>query len=182
METKTYILNDNWFIATDPDNTGISDNWQNAIQESCIPAFVPSIIQQFFPSYHGVAWYWNTFKNTLSMGNDRVLLRFGGVDYKATVWLNGVLLGSYEGGETPFDFDVTDYLKEDNLLAVRVLNPTDKMIDGAYFGPDFPAYFIKANKIKVRKYKKTNWINSGNEEVDDRLKRWPKSNTKKQHD
>ena len=99
METKTYILNDNWFIATDPDNTGISDNWQNTIQKSSVPAFVPSIIQQFFPSYHGVAWYWNTFKNTLSMGNDRVLLRFGGVDYKATVWLNGVLLGSYEGGE-----------------------------------------------------------------------------------
>ena len=130
METKTYILNDNWFITTDPQNVGINDNWQNAIQESCIPAFVPSIIQQFFPSYLGVAWYWYSFKNTLSVGNDWVLLRFGGVDYKATVWLNGILLGSYEGGETPFDFDVTDYLKEDNLLAVRVLNPSDKMIDG----------------------------------------------------
>ncbi|MBE5731623.1 MAG: hypothetical protein E7353_01185 [Clostridiales bacterium] len=130
MKAKTYHLNENWFITTDPKNVGINDNWQNAIQESCIPAFVPSIIQQFFPAYHGVAWYWNTFKNTLSMGNDRVLLRFGGVDYKATVWLNGILLGSYEGGETPFDFDVTDYLKEDNLLAVRVLNPSDKMIDG----------------------------------------------------
>ncbi len=130
MAIKTYVLNDNWLIATDPDNVGISENWQNEVSALTVEAFVPSIIQQFFPSYHGVAWYWNNFQNNLSIDNDRVLLRFGGVDYKATVWLNGVLLGSYEGGETPFEFDVTDCIKEENLLAVRVLNPTDKPIDG----------------------------------------------------
>lgn len=128
--SKNYNLCENWFIATDSDNVGINENWQNGIERSAIDAFVPSIIQQFFPSYHGVAWYWNKFDFPASENTDRVLLCFGGVDYKATVWLNGVLLGSYEGGETPFEFDVTNCIKEDNLLAVRVLNPSDKEIDG----------------------------------------------------
>ncbi|UNX55717.1 glycoside hydrolase family 2 [Georgenia sp. TF02-10] len=39
---------------------------------------------------------------------DRVLLHFGAVDYRATVWLDGQHLGSHEGGQTPFAVDITD--------------------------------------------------------------------------
>ena len=48
------------------------------------------------------------------------------------MWLDGEYLGSFEGGETPFAFDVTDIatLGGENLVAVRVLNPTDHDIDG----------------------------------------------------
>lgn len=64
--------------------------------------------------------------------NERYLLRFWAVDYRAEVWLNGVAVGEHEGGETPFVLDVTDVLRlnEPNLLAVRVLNPTCDPIDG----------------------------------------------------
>ncbi|MGE5293945.1 MAG: glycoside hydrolase family 2 protein, partial [Solirubrobacterales bacterium] len=39
---------------------------------------------------------------------------------------------THEGGETPFEFDVTDSIRPqgENLLAVRVLNPTAEPIDG----------------------------------------------------
>ncbi len=50
------------------------------------------------------------------------------MDYKADVWLNGVLVGGHEGGETPFTLDVTEAIKPlaTNRLAVRVLNPTNE--------------------------------------------------------
>ena len=62
----------------------------------------------------------------------RTLLRFWQVDYKADVWLNDTAVGSHEGGESPFVFDVTDIVKpgQTNRLAVRVLNPTHQPIDG----------------------------------------------------
>ena len=56
----------------------------------------------------------------------RYLLRFWAVDYLAEVWLNGTRVGEHEGGESPFVLDVTDAIRAggNNLLAVRVLNPT----------------------------------------------------------
>ena len=54
------------------------------------------------------------------------------MDYLAEVWLNGVYAGGHEGGESPFTLDITDIIeqKSENLLVVRVLNPTNEPIDG----------------------------------------------------
>jgi hypothetical protein len=128
-------LNGTWILATDPDNTGRTAHWFDAIQSDAQPAPVPGIIQQVFPGYHGVAWYWHSFELAESGApGERVLLRFGAVDYLAEVWLNGKLAGSHEGGETPFELDITELAYTgaggDNLLAVRVLNPTNEPIDG----------------------------------------------------
>ena len=67
------------------------------------------------------------------MSGSKVLVHFAGsVDYLGDVWLNGQYLGGYEGGEGPFDLDATAALRPGvpNLLAVRVLDPTDDPIDG----------------------------------------------------
>ena len=123
----------NWRIATDPRNEGREAKWIAAPRPEAKPVKVPWIIQEAFPGYHGVAWYWRDF---LAPGNPhatgRYLLRFWAVDYLAEVWLNGVRVGGHEGGETPFVLDVTDAIKpkEKNRLAVRVLNPTNEPIDG----------------------------------------------------
>ncbi len=132
-DNKKYALAEGWVIATDPDDQGRADGWFRQIRDEAVPTVVPSIIQQTFPDYHGVAWYWNRFSPRLKKtGTDRVILQFGGADYKADVWLDGEYLGGFEGGETPFAFDVTDVaaLEGENLVAVRVLNPTDHDIDG----------------------------------------------------
>ena len=94
---------------------------------------MPGIIQQVHPGYHGVAWYWLEFTPRVSVGQDeKCLLRFEAVDYAAQVWLNGAALGGHEGGETPFELDATHALRPgiENLLAVRVLNPSNEPIDG----------------------------------------------------
>ena len=125
---------DDWLLATDPDNVGREQQWWNAPRAAAKTTKVPWIIQDAFPEYHGVAWYWRDFvmpENTRAGG--RYLLRFWAVDYKAEVWLNDVRIGSHEGAESPFVFDVTHAAKPNtsNRLAVRVLNPKQEgRIDG----------------------------------------------------
>lgn len=126
-------LNGLWKMATDPENVGRSSRWFEAIPPGACDAQVPCVIQQVFPGYHGVAWHWRMFRLACHVApGHRLLLRFGAVDYLAEVWVNGHHAGKFEGGETPFEFDVTDLvdMEGENLLAVRVLNPTDEEIDG----------------------------------------------------
>ena len=132
MDHRIFELKDKWYIAKDESDVGRACGWERAVQPSATEAFVPSVIQQFFPEYHGLAYYWCQFTPDVCRGeNDRLILRSGGVDYKADVWLNGVFLGTRECPETPFEFDVTEALCDgENLLSVRVLNPCDHNIDG----------------------------------------------------
>ncbi len=54
--------------------------------------------------------------------NSRVLLHFDAVDQKAKISLNGQVVGVHEGGYLPFEFDVTEYVREmqENHLLVEV--------------------------------------------------------------
>lgn len=56
----------------------------------------------------------------------RTLLHFEAVDYEVTVWVNGKRVGSHQGGHTPFDFDITDFLQDQgNELVLKVLDATE---------------------------------------------------------
>ena len=126
-----------WKIATDPQNSGREQSWFNAPTAGAKPTRVPWIIQDVFPEYHGVAWYWREFTPPANPhAGGRYILRFLAVDYLAEVWVNGIRVGQHEGPETPFELDVTDAVKpgRTNLLAVRVLNPTNEPIDGIALG------------------------------------------------
>jgi hypothetical protein len=127
------LSGDNWLLVTDPQNVGRDQKWWEKPRDDAKTTKVPWIIQDAFPGYHGLAWYWREFSALANPHRDgRFLLRFWQVDYKADVWLNGVAVGQHEGGESPFVLDVTGAIKpgETNLLAVRVLNPTNEPIDG----------------------------------------------------
>lgn len=77
---------------------------------------------------HEVLWYERKFKDPRPYGEkvrgDRLLVRFGAVDYEATVWVNGQHVGGHRGGHVPFDMDITDalegYNKNEHRLTVRV--------------------------------------------------------------
>jgi len=128
---------DEWLLAPDPKNLGRQDRWFLSPRPDAKKTKVPWIIQDAFPGYHGVAWYWRDFTAPASdRPGGRYLLRFWAVDYTAEVWLNGVRVGEHEGGETPFVLDATAAVKpnEPNRLAVRVLNPTHERIDGIVLG------------------------------------------------
>ena len=50
----------------------------------------------------------------------RVLLHFGAVDLVATVFVNGRECGTHRGGYWPFSFDITEHLREKNVIEVTV--------------------------------------------------------------
>lgn len=56
----------------------------------------------------------------------RLLLHFGAVDQRCTVWVNGRKAGSHTGGYLPFALDVTELIEGDAFtLELRVTDPTD---------------------------------------------------------
>jgi beta-mannosidase len=63
----------------------------------------------------------------------RYRLRFDGVDYYASVWLDGAHVGRHEGGFVPFTLGVTDHLHpdRDSILAVVVSAPWDPPAGGS---------------------------------------------------
>ncbi|MDY0183955.1 MAG: glycoside hydrolase family 2 TIM barrel-domain containing protein [Proteiniphilum sp.] len=72
-------------------------------------------------------WYQRSFTIPSKWKNDRVLLHFGAVDWKADVWVNNVKVGQHTGGYTPFSFDITAALiKGENTLVVKVWDSTDQ--------------------------------------------------------
>ena len=60
----------------------------------------------------------------------RVLLHFGAVDYQCSVWVNGQCAGTHQGGQTPFTYDITDFLNgvEEHLRVSVVDYLTDEGI------------------------------------------------------
>ena len=52
-------------------------------------------------------WYQRTFSVPSRWKGQRVLLNFGAVDWKTTVWVNETKVGEHCGGFTPFAFDIT---------------------------------------------------------------------------
>ena len=72
--------------------------------------------------YEGSVWYERSFDYTRSPKN-RLFLHFGACNYLAAVYLNGEPLGEHEGGFTPFDFEITDRVREyGNFLVLRINN------------------------------------------------------------
>ena len=55
------------------------------------------------------------------------ILHFGAVDYECNVFLNGNLVGYHIGGYTAFEIDISEYIKDNNILEVLVVDPSDTM-------------------------------------------------------
>ena len=72
-------------------------------------------------------WYQREFTVPANWKNNKVLLHFGAVDWKADVWVNDIKVGQHTGGYTPFSFDITPALKSGaNKLVVKVWDGTDR--------------------------------------------------------
>jgi beta-glucuronidase len=70
--------------------------------------------------YRDTLWYQRNFKLAREDGQ-RYFLHFDGVNYKASVYLNGQPLATHRGGYTAFNVEATDALVEgENFLVVQV--------------------------------------------------------------
>ena len=72
--------------------------------------------------YEGTIWYKKSF-NYQKKKNTRLFLYFGAINYDAIVYLNGTRLGEHIGGFTPFNFEITNFVKNgNNFVVVKVDN------------------------------------------------------------
>ena len=73
--------------------------------------------------YEGTVWFKKSFNLSPAPSPLKHLLYFGAVNYECRVWVNGQQAGHHVGGFTPFNFDVSDLLKEgENTVIVKVDN------------------------------------------------------------
>ena len=72
-----------------------------------------------------VLWYRLEFKLPEGFVKDIVSLHFDGVMQICEVYLNDQLLGKHYGGFLPFTYAIQDYLKDTNVLMLKVENKPD---------------------------------------------------------
>ena len=131
-------LSGTWQLAYDDENAGLRERWQQLSDAGDRGIFDRDVVVPHPPesaasgvhetSPHSVVWYRRTLRLADVAGADgvaarghRLVLRFGAVDYRAQVWLDGGLVGSHEGGQTPWHADLTDVLDPSDMDAEHVL-------------------------------------------------------------
>lgn len=103
----------------------------------------------------GVGWYRKGFYVDSSWSDKTITIDFGGAYMNATVYLNGVELGTHPYGYTAFSFelpqDLLDYEGE-NVLAVRTYNqtPSSRWYSGS--GIYRSVYITATDKVHVGRY------------------------------
>ena len=126
-------LNGRWQFGYDDATTGVDDGWFARFDLQDRSLFDRDIVVPFPPEspasgvgvrgFHPVVWYRRAFErdDADDRPGERVVLRFGAVDYQADVWVNGQLVARHEGGHAPFSADVTPALTASGpqLVVVR---------------------------------------------------------------
>ena len=138
----TIELGGEWRFAIDPTSQGEADRW-----------FAPDLddrrwdrveVPHCWPldpryAYTGRAWYRRSFDAPGPLESRHARIDFAAVFARARVWLNGTLLGTHEGGYTPFGFDVAKTLVtgKPNVLVIEVDNSwSTKTMPGARPGTE----------------------------------------------
>jgi hypothetical protein len=114
-----------WSLLTDPTGTLKINDLEAASGWRRARVGVPwAVLYEDLRDYMGVAWYRTRFQSPQFSDARQVVLKFGAVDYFAEVFVNGLSVGTHEGGYTPFALDITHAVKPGmNDLAVRVIDP-----------------------------------------------------------
>jgi len=114
-------LGGTWEFSFDDADEGVADGWYGDVplgRTITVPFPPESTLSGIGETgHHPVAWYARVFGSTelddAGFGPGRRLyLRFGAVDYRCRVWIDGQFVGAHEGGHSPFSFDVTDVLTD----------------------------------------------------------------------
>lgn len=110
--------------------------------------------------YEGTVWFKKSFQATPS-AETRTLLYLGAVNYDCRVWVNTREVGHHIGGFTPFNYDISDYLKDgENVVIVKVDNkrkaeavPTQIFDWWNYGGITRDVMLVKVPKTYIENFK-----------------------------
>ncbi|MBQ8836555.1 MAG: hypothetical protein IJ002_03490 [Clostridia bacterium] len=128
-QRETFInLNGWWDFAFDADEVGIDEKWYLGEKEYDYKINVPfgwesALSGITATDYRGQAWYNREFTLDSAWLADgkSVNIHFGAVDAKCIVYVNGTEVCSHDGGYTPFEADITEYVSAgENTVTVWV--------------------------------------------------------------
>jgi hypothetical protein len=111
--------------------------------------------------FDGVGIYQKSLKPVSLTDDERVLIRFDGSATRTEVWLDGNRLGEHLGGWTPFQFDVTEVIRDrpegPRILRVRVDEVVGHNSQGflPIIAPHFGGIW---QSVKLLKVPKSSWI------------------------
>ena len=126
-----------WQYTADPEEEGLREGWHvdpEPYDRTIVVPFPPESAMSGIgdPSTPAVVWYRREVDITgVCSASDRLVLRFGAVDYRATVWVDGARMAVHEGGHTPFSVDVTDVLAAGSTSMCVVVRVEDRPDDAA---------------------------------------------------
>ena len=129
-------LNGVWQFQFDSLDLGLSKNWPDGKTDFTQTINVPfpwGSLLSGVKDQADVAWYKREITISPEWKNKRTFLTIGASDWETTVWLDGIFLGTHQGGYTPFSFELTDHLKygQSQKLVVRA---DDKRRDFTLYG------------------------------------------------
>ncbi len=122
-------LNGEWDFEFDYNNVGEKEKWykKTAFSRKIIVPYAFQCKASGIGEAPGAnnVWYLRKLSYNKKAGK-RLILNFEGVDYIAKVYVNGELVGTHRGGYARFSFDITNYLKAENILIVKCEDSYDR--------------------------------------------------------
>ena len=115
-----------WKFKVDTENIGIQNNWHlglSSYKQIAVPSSWNEIDSEL-SDYIGVGWYESDFYVSRLWDKNNIYIRFASVTYHCTLWINGQIVGTHDGGHLPFEFNISEFLQKDhsNKIVVRVEN------------------------------------------------------------
>lgn len=133
MRESWQSLNGAWKFSFDDKNTGLQNNWQKNGLPGSRSIQVPFPFESTLSGIHDTtehpySWYEKSFTTPQAWPNEKIILHFGAVHYKTTVWLNGKWIGEHTGGQTPFSFEILNLPAGANKLILRCEHPPENRL------------------------------------------------------
>jgi len=118
-------MNGRWEFRFDKENVGVSDRWAEGREAFPLSITVPfgwGSALSGVKNLADIGWYRRTVKVPSEWKGKRVFLVVGACDWHTTGWFDGHEVGRYQGGYTPFEFDVSDHVKwgKEQQIVLRV--------------------------------------------------------------
>jgi hypothetical protein len=127
---KWVSLDGMWAFMFDPDDVGIEQRYFDGNHDFSNHIEVPFAYQvhDSIESPHKpceIMWYQKRFVLQSDWIENIILLTFIAVDHETDIWINGYHATHHVGGYSTFSLDVTPYLKDDNVITMRVVDRYD---------------------------------------------------------
>jgi beta-galactosidase/beta-glucuronidase len=119
-------LNGQWDYAILPKESAMPASWQGKIT---VPFAIESVLSGVGKTVgaKNMLWYKKTLQLPANYRKGKLLLHFGAVDWETEVFVNGQSVGKHQGGYDPFSFDISKYIKGNNLeIMLSVWDPSDQ--------------------------------------------------------